>query len=322
MADHTGQLNRIVALLDHATAENKVHNKDMKNRYDADAQSKKIARCDGTDESAVRDWIDEVKLTARYSNRTVYIAAQSSTGSLKKEIERFLDTQPDANLVSWATLQTHLESAFLSPVEDERLRQEVTTIKQQQDNLQSYNRKFSELALKAYPLVAGQRNADQVRILLQNYIRGLSDKPIKAWLVLNVHPKTFEEAIVRASSYHAEVQKLSHACPDALTGLLGREEEPMDISALSTTVPQSCKSSHDNLERQMLGMSKQFTKVVAILERIAPAMAAAAAAEPAQDNAPIMCNYCHKVGHVVQQCRKKKAADRRRESNTQDQGGQ
>lgn len=116
-------------------------------RQKADTQVKRVPKCDGSTPTLVREWLREISLTANYSDRTVYIASQSATGALRREIEHFMAAQPNRQLVTWQQLQAHLELAFLSPHEDDRLHQEVEQIRQDAYGTSaSYGRRFREAA--------------------------------------------------------------------------------------------------------------------------------------------------------------------------------
>ena len=116
-------------------------------RQKAEYQVKKVPACDGATGKSVRDWIREVEITIAYSLRTVFIAAQSAEGALRREIEHFLNTTPDKNQVTWPQLRQHLQNSFLSRHEMERLLDEVDNVKQSAyETLSAYGRRFRDTA--------------------------------------------------------------------------------------------------------------------------------------------------------------------------------
>ena len=89
-------------------------------RQQVESQAKRAPACDGNSTKSVREWIREVEFTIPYSNRTVYIAARTAEGALRREIERYLEGEPNRNAVTWAQLLTHVQTAFLSAHEADR----------------------------------------------------------------------------------------------------------------------------------------------------------------------------------------------------------
>ena len=55
----------------------------------ADNSIKHVPPRDGTTPQGVRDWLKEIQHTTPYSKHTVYITAQSATGTLCRDIEFF-----------------------------------------------------------------------------------------------------------------------------------------------------------------------------------------------------------------------------------------
>ena len=72
-----------------------------KERNRAEAQIKRVSPCTGTTPQSVREWIQEVDLTIHYSNQTVYIASQTAKDALRKELEFYLNAQPNRDNVTW-----------------------------------------------------------------------------------------------------------------------------------------------------------------------------------------------------------------------------
>ena len=313
-------------------------------RQMADTQARRIPVCDGSSAVLVREWINDVDLSTNYSNRPVYVAAHSSTGPLRRELERFLDTQPNRHHVPWDLVRAHISEAFLTPLENDRLRDEITRIAQQpEETIASYNRRFIELADRAYPRpgVNQPRNEDQNRTLLEQYVRGLRDDHVADRLVTHGHPANHEEAITMAQDYARDVFRLRLARRPRQT----RVEEPMEINAVaagaqaSDTTQEPWRTAHLEMTRRVDGLSRQVTRMMSILETpgataAAPAarsrrtqLAAVASDADAQrqlfteDGSPV-CNYCGRKGHVTKQCRKKQRdLDRSSGPGNKNQGG-
>ena len=149
-------------LRDEAEARQRNSRNEDKARSRAEAQIKRVSPCTGSTPQSVREWIQEINLTIHYSDQTVYIASQTARDALRRELEFYLNAQPDRDNVPWAQLKTHLSQAFLSPHEEDRLRHEVEKVKQGAfDTSAAYGRRFREAADLAYPEPLGGRNDDQ-----------------------------------------------------------------------------------------------------------------------------------------------------------------
>ena len=117
-------------LRDEAEARQRNSRNEDKERSRAEAQIKRVSPCTGTTPQSVREWIQEIDLTRHYSNQTVYIASQTARDALRRELEFYLNAQPNRDNVPWVQLKTHLQQSFLSPHEADKLRHEVEKVKQ------------------------------------------------------------------------------------------------------------------------------------------------------------------------------------------------
>ena len=86
-----------------------------------------IVKCEGHTSSAVREWIKAVDLTIPSSNLTTLIAGLTAQGSLKEEIEHFLDRHARHNAVTWTQIKGHFEK---SSEENECLQLEIERMRQ------------------------------------------------------------------------------------------------------------------------------------------------------------------------------------------------
>lgn len=247
---------------------------DSNRRSIADSQVKNIVPCDGHSAKSVREWIREVELTLPYTNRTIYVASQSARGSLRRELERFLEGQPIRANVTWPQARTHLQNSFLSQHEADQLRDDVKRVKQASyESSAAYGRRFRDAAGLGYPVA--NRNNDQHRMLLNAYYKGLKDRTIVERLIKEGHPNNFDDAIQLVSQYESDNYRLQKALDEV--DVVDRQEEPMEIGATSSRVspvvqPQcptpvsyveEVKTDIGNLKRQVGGMTKQLTKLVA-----------------------------------------------------------
>jgi flagellar hook protein FlgE len=299
-------------------------------RQQAESQARRIPPCDGTNPAAVREWIQEVELTIPHTNRTNQVAAYSATGRLRRELERYLSSQPDRNAVPWHTLAKHLSTTFLSSHDEDRLRHELSVLRRgPYETFTAYGMRFQDAADLAYPPKTPStdnpnvlvRNRDQDRTLLEAYMAGLNDDAFIDRLVEQAHPANFQAAMFHVSQYESDRYRSAMARNRAQT--INRIEEPMEIGAINkpsaTVAPVD--PSITNLDRRVTGLADQFTKMMACMERLETRMQSQRSSQPrrnqqqngrqnssrnglrfTQDGRPI-CSYCSKVGHVAKECR-------------------
>jgi hypothetical protein len=307
-------------------------------RQKAETQAKRVPPCDGASPHAVREWIREVDLTGAYTQRTVYVAAHSAQGALRRELEHFLE-QRNREHVTWGDVKQHIQTAFLSPHEDDRLRHEVEKIKQgAYETTASYGRRFRESADLAYPSpgagrLAG-RNEDQTWLLLRSYMKGLRDRHVVERLIKEGRPEVYGDAMRLVSAYEADDYRLKRALDE---GIIERGEEPMEVGAVSSKDSPNADLAKDMAEmrRQVCGLTQQFTKLMAALQGGKPAQPRQVDSSPrpsgqqvaqpeyqyADDGAPI-CHFCNKVGHLRRHCRSRRTASQRpQSSDDKNQGG-
>ena len=77
--------------------------KEMAERTKAEIRAKRIKNCDGSSTQRLREWFRDVEKTMPYApGKTVYISTLTSEGSLRREIEKALNSAQDGNAVTWA----------------------------------------------------------------------------------------------------------------------------------------------------------------------------------------------------------------------------
>ena len=272
-------------------------------REKAEAQIRKIIPCDGGTTRAVRHLIQGVELTIPYTVYTVYVASQSAEGPLKREIEHFLDSAQDRNNVTWDQLKQHLQASFLSRHEAEQLRDAVEWVRQNDyETCATYGRRFREAADLGYP--PATRNADQKRHLLRTYMRGLRDRQLVERLIKEGKPADLAAAMDLVAQYESD----EYIYIKTLKGMLDiRNEEPMEVGAIGGTRQTSAlqegvkDKAITDLQRQVSGLSKQFTKLMAITEGKSKQDKGRRKFRYTKEGKPI-CNACQKPGHVWREC--------------------
>lgn len=317
-------------------------------RQEAEDQARRVPQCDGSSSKLVREWIMEIELTVPYTDQTTYIASQKAQGPLRRELEHFLAQRPDRRAVPWKDLKDHIEATFLSPHEDEHLRHEVSKIEQgAYESSGVFGRRFRELADLAYPGERQQdgslhRNVDRTRILLDAYIRALRDRRLVERVLREGRPQNFESAMAFVALFEADEYRIQTALSDNTPT---RQEEPMEIGALTPRPrdPQPDQTSEKDadiaeLRRQMAGMTKELTKLIATVKLSASGEQASRSRRSSRpssssdgprpehrfaENGDPICNYCKRQGHIARHCRSRRAQRQQnsRPSNNA-QGGQ
>jgi hypothetical protein len=321
-------------------------------RQEADVQAKQVPMCDGATPASVREWMKEIELTIPYTDRTVYVAQRTAKGRLRGALESYLAHDvPDRNAVTWRQLKKHLSGAFLSPDEDARLRHDLSqVVRGTYETVMSYGGRFKEAANLAYPVgPGGIRSPAENRLLLQAYLNGLNNQKLLDRMMEEIHPETYEQAMEDIDTY--ETKKYRYKM--SLDGKVQRQEEPMEIGAISTPslrpsapeyVPQAHSAHMDlskfdqkldqrtgDLERKINGMASQLTKLYAIMERQATSSAPLTHStttskqqydyQYTEEGRPI-CHYCKKPNHIAKECRTRLRDRQGRRPSQQDRGGQ
>jgi len=163
-------------------------------------------------------------------------------GSLRREFELFVRqlAQQAVNPVprhqiAWADAKAHLRTAFLAIDEGAYLRGELEKMRQSPyETVASYNRRFRDIATVAFP---PPHNADQVRIMLEAYKRGLSSIEVVRELTLRNHPANVDQAMTAALAFAAGEDEFTR-----ITHNNQRTEEPMEIGGIgnNTSHNKSC----------------------------------------------------------------------------------
>lgn len=286
-----------------------------KRRQDVkEALVKQTTCCDGATMMAVRVWIKEVNLARRQlaPADVVELVTRTITGPLRWEVERFIDQYMGThnvarNAVPWAAIETHASHCFLNTDEASALRDEVENTRQSAYEPEaSYSRRFRDVADSAYPM--GQRNADQERILVKAYAKGLASDELARKLVQDENPATLEAAITATSRFSER--------KDAYTRLGRAEPEPMEIGMAA----QPAASSHLS---QIVGALEKLGKAQ---ERISTRLAKLEVGQQPRDVTPTAgrnrknpqskagrppawnekgqprCFACQKFGHMAKEC--------------------
>ena len=156
---------------------------------------KQTAFCDGSSDVATRQWIDDINLAFQRVGQPyiVDIVSSSVTGSLRKEVEHYVQQSVNAlgvgrDVITWPSIREHVVKSFLNVDEAAALRDAVETMRQSAfETDASYIRRFRELAQKSYP---DPHNEDQCRILVRSFARGLRTASVAVKMIEQANPHT------------------------------------------------------------------------------------------------------------------------------------
>ena len=221
--------------------------------------------CDGSSASATRAWLDDVSLAYGRIGQSCIMEIASSivTGSLRKELERFLHEQLESGIynsrdvVPWAVLRVHVSKTFLNVDEAATLRDTLENIRQSAyETDASFTRRFRDIAQDCYP--ADYRNVDQDRILIRCFARGLRSVPVAVKMIEQCNPKTLQESMQWLARFSERTDAVSRL------GLSTSEDVPMEISALPPPSHIAAESQTQILERLWKSQEHIMTKLAKI----------------------------------------------------------
>ena len=235
---------------DNARTEVRIIEKNLKKE-----QLDSVSKCDGLVPAETRNWLQEcdfaIEVLRGVHGSPAYISSKSSIGSLHREIELYLQTQPDRDLVSWGSLKDYITKTFVSANESERLRSELDNIKQKPDEtITLFNRRFKELARQAYP----NNNADTKRVILRAYIKSLKDQSLARKIVVDRRSTNLDDAVKYAEEQMAGIDLLE---------TMGIQDEPMEVGSFKSKSIDSVelKKQRDECTKLRAQNEKLFSRL-------------------------------------------------------------
>jgi hypothetical protein len=98
-------------------------------------EAQRITKCDGSDPTLVRAWIEEVELCHPPQGCVVPVIVDTVSGAFRQELEHFLDGQLNRDTTAWAPILDHLLAAFVSTDATEYQRAALTKITQGEEKV-------------------------------------------------------------------------------------------------------------------------------------------------------------------------------------------
>lgn len=267
-------------------------------------EANKVEVCDGEDAAAVKAYLRALSQVPVDLQQDVLL--QTARGSLLRESRAWLGN----HAYNFEEYKLFVLATFVSQDAEHIARRELHRISRQPgESVLSYNRRFREAAVEAYP---GAHNPEQVESMVRLYAAGLRDPALASLIIKPAWPVAVEEALTRVANDEVKKNNLSR---------LGiRSEEPMEVDAMRTSHAASREAS--NTEKELHLLKTQYGKLEAKLDRLLEARAQPPAPRPRpaehhgsrvparprpqpqqrQQPEARACFLCGEVGHLRRQC--------------------
>ena len=163
----------------------------------------------------------------------------------------------DRNAIPWEEVRGHITRNFLNVDEQTAQRDQVESTSQAAFETEaSYCRRFREVAPAGYP--HDLRNADQERLLIKSFARGLKSSTVEVKMIEWANPETLTEAMNWLAMYSERADAISRL------GLATRHDEPMEIGSMPMpSAPVLVKTKQEEqMDRVLQGQERLMTKQV------------------------------------------------------------
>lgn len=296
-------------------------------------QKAKMEKCDGGGLRNVRKWIRHIhkasgRLPANVNNDSYMCTLMSDTST--EDLAEALDTINAANVgnpLPWAQVLAQINAEFLGPDEANSLKEDLRSMRQSaREDVPGYNRRFSKLADYAYPL---PRAPDTEELVTDWYLGSLMAGKVRDRAFAHDPALVTLAAAMQVTSEEFARQRRQRR----VTRHVPRCEEPMEVDVLSdsdddepsqavgtkTTAAVGTKTAAPAIQpttrEQMAALAsairtmQQDFKNLQIQTKTPIAAPAAPAPAPAPqapaDKRTMRCFYCHNLGHMRRECRKR-----------------
>ena len=261
-----------------------------------------IEKCDGLSELATREWMKGMQIaqqmTDNINDNVMRLVNRTTTGGMYRNLQNWMI----GKVVTWANLSQYVRNHYLGSNEDERLKIELSKYRQANTPIMVHNRKFKELAFDAYPCDSQDgrtRLAATEKILVQCYIRSLTDKQLAQRILIENQTESLNTAIDYVDRLSANMELFSVII-----------DEPMDCSAIANKPTEE--------EKYKLLSERQNTKIAKLEAQVADMRKSqqsngrqngfqrqngAGSGNGNNYRKPFVCYNCGKPGHMSRECR-------------------
>ena len=285
---------------------------------------------DGTNQAALRQWLDEVSSAKEWTGATdgltLSMVGYLVKGDLDEAVRNWIRANDQAEPQvpnTWVLIRRRIEATFLDQDEQEYLRRKVDVLGQAPfQDVREYSRAYDRTVKRAYS--AEERAVPVVRErLVRAFVSGLRDRSVRA-RIHAARPTTLEAAYTEAATVDRAEQ---------LAGPLDRHEEPMEVAALPPPPAEMLKGAKEEaiedvvsrlldrklsgFQRQLCQLGKQLEGAVAHKPPQRPSAVRSAGSRPqgagqrrklgrpawTPDGRPI-CFECGQPGHLAVECRR------------------
>lgn len=279
-------------------ADNHRNREISKNQERIKEQCSHIEKCDGLATEDIREWLRNtgiaVKNTDGIVNNIHRITRKTTSGQLYRTIERWFQTKGDA-AITWDELRKYLQDSFLGSNEEERLRLELSKVKQGTDGILMFNRKFRELADSAYGAI---RTNEVEKTIIRNYLMALRDKDLAKRVIIESEAKTLEAAVTYVDKVAMGMEMFE---------TIFQFDEPMDCSAVEVS------KKTDNSSELQKKVERQNTKIAKLEAQLEMLKVSGKSRSQPRNGGP-RCYNCGREGHVRRDCRQMQAPHQARPS--------
>ena len=247
-------------------------------------QCENVNKCDGLLTEEIREWLKSadlaVKNTIDIDNNVHRITRKTTTGQLFRSIEARFRATP---LITWDQLKSYVSDAFLGTNEVERLRLEISKIKQGADSILMFNRKFREMAETVYGVEP--RATEVERILIRHYVMAVNDKELARKIVTDSGLRSIENVLAYADKFATGIELFETMFPS---------EEPMDVSVVNPPIQDRKNKDLEDMKRVIERQNTKIAKLEAQLQQ----GRATSSKKPTEG----ACYWCGRQGHFRSDC--------------------
>ena len=275
-------------------------------RFFASRHAPKIGVCDGSSQSALREWLRQLRLIectqAKDSLYRGEVIFQTASGSLYESYRTFVASTPNCTI---AAVLAHIQSTYLGEDENDVLLTELKKVKQKQgEDLPQYNLRFERAANIAFPRPTAADQKTMVNLYLRN---ARKSSTIDRIFQLDPFPTTLAVAMTNTRVFWEQKKRQERIQRESKAEeIANRQEESMDISPTEHTKPTREKKGEPKAsapsaltEKDVIALIKKYASVA----KPPPARSSKGSDRQRTDSKQERkCFLCNKPGHLRRNC--------------------